>query len=120
MLLRLWHSHRKDLHQRARSTYPGPPPPPPHARAEVFNYTRVWNLTAMAGCLKIAAIIVFYASFAAALEFPSAYYAKGHIYLPYGDIAEPFEAWVDMKSGKSRMDTYNGEVGWLNDVSQVR
>lgn len=44
------------------------------------------------------------------LTFPDAYYAKGNVYLPYGDIAEPFEAWVNMKTGKSRQDTYNGEL----------
>ena len=46
----------------------------------------------------------------AAWSFPTAYYAKGSIYLPYGDILEPFEAWVDMESGKSRLDTYNGKA----------
>ena len=43
------------------------------------------------------------------LQFPGAYYAKGTIALPYGDIAEPFEAWVNMISGNSRLDTYNGK-----------
>ena len=43
------------------------------------------------------------------LNFPDAYYTEGTVYLPYGDIAEPFEAWVDLKAGKSRQDTYNGE-----------
>jgi hypothetical protein len=43
------------------------------------------------------------------LSFPAAYYAKGTINLPYGDIVEPFEAWVDMTAGNSRLDTYNGE-----------
>lgn len=47
--------------------------------------------------------------FTNALEFPTAYYAEGAIYLPYGDIAEPFSAWVDMDTGNSRFDSYNGE-----------
>ena len=63
----------------------------------------------MMGCLRVTASFVVYACFAAAFEFPTAYYAKGNIYLPYGDIAEPFEAWVDVGSGKSRLDTYSGK-----------
>ena len=53
-------------------------------------------------CLPIVASV-------APLRFPDAYSAEGMIYLPYGDIAEPFEAWVDFQSGNSRLDTYNGE-----------
>ena len=64
----------------------------------------------MAACL-VALVAVFSFHTVASLhslEFPDAYYAKGTIYLPYGDITEPFEAWVDMNSGDSRLDTYNG------------
>ena len=41
---------------------------------------------------------------------PDAYQASGEIYLPYGRIAEPFTAYVDMTSGQSRLDTYGGEI----------
>ena len=30
--------------------------------------------------------------------------------VPYGRIAEPFTAYVDMTSGQSRLDTYGGEI----------
>ena len=65
----------------------------------------------MAACCFVALIAVFSFHTVASLhslKFPDAYYAKGTIYLPYGDIAEPFEAWVDINSGNSRTDTYNG------------
>ena len=38
----------------------------------------------------------------------SPYTAKGHIILPYGNIIEPFEAWVDPITKRSRIDYYNG------------
>ena len=60
--------------------------------------------------LQVVAVLVFLTGATSeSLKFPDAYYAKGTIYLPYGDIAEPFEAWVDMMSGNSRLDTYYGE-----------
>ena len=43
-------------------------------------------------------------------KWPDAYQASGEIVLPYGKIAEPFTAYVDMTSGQSRMDTYGGEI----------
>ena len=43
-------------------------------------------------------------------KWPDAYQASGEIYLPYGKIAEPFTAYVDMTSGQSRLDTYGGEI----------
>lgn len=42
------------------------------------------------------------------LTWPKAYTVTGVIQLPYGDIEEPFVAWVDTTNGKSRQDTYNG------------
>ena len=36
------------------------------------------------------------------------YTAKGQIMLPYGDIVEPFEAWIDATTNRSRIDYYNG------------
>ena len=40
------------------------------------------------------------------LAWPEAYTAKGTIILPYGKIAEPFEAYVDVKNKMSRYDYY--------------
>ena len=65
------------------------------------------------GRFCVAVFFILYLHFAEALEFPSAYYAKGNIILPYGGISEPFEAWIDRESGKSRLDTYDGEFCYL-------
>jgi hypothetical protein len=40
--------------------------------------------------------------------FNNAYTAKGTLYIPYAEIREPFYAWFDAKSGKSRIDYYGG------------
>jgi len=42
------------------------------------------------------------------LKFPSKYYVKGTLYLPYGEIEEPFDAWYDGDNHRSRIDLYNG------------
>ena len=41
--------------------------------------------------------------------FPHRYHVKGNIYLPYGEINEPYEAWVDLDKGMSRIDYYGGK-----------
>ena len=38
------------------------------------------------------------------------YTAKGVLYIPYAEIAEPFNAWYDKVSGRSRIDYYGGMV----------
>lgn len=64
----------------------------------------------MMRCAYVVMLVLFYnGATANSLKFPDAYHAKGTIILPYGEIAEPFEAWVDMKSGNSRLDTYSGK-----------
>lgn len=40
---------------------------------------------------------------------PTRYHVKGVIVLPTGQIYEPYEAWVDMDKGNSRIDYYGGE-----------
>lgn len=35
---------------------------------------------------------------------------KGLLNIPYAEIAEPFEAWYDQPSGRSRIDYYDGTV----------
>lgn len=45
---------------------------------------------------------------------PARYHVIGEVYLPYGEIAEPYEAWVDMSAGKSRIDYYGGMAKVIN------
>ena len=42
-------------------------------------------------------------------SFPDDYHAIGVLQLPYGNIAEPFEAWYSAKNKMSRIDYYGGE-----------
>jgi len=46
---------------------------------------------------------------ASAPAFPKSYHVKGVIILPFNDIVEPFEAWVDADKGMSRIDFYDGK-----------
>lgn len=39
---------------------------------------------------------------------PSRYHVSGVIQLPYAEISEPFESWIDIESGFSRIDYYGG------------
>ena len=39
---------------------------------------------------------------------PSRYRVSGIIQLPYAEISEPFESWIDVKLGFSRIDYYGG------------
>ena len=57
----------------------------------------------------VALICALFQLAAAQLSWPDQYHATGFVYLPYGDISEPFEGWVDMTGGKSRLDTYGGK-----------
>ena len=45
---------------------------------------------------------------------PVTYTVSGNIILPYGDINEPFVAYVDSKNNCSRIDSYNG-LFYLHD-----
>ncbi|XP_029299280.1 digestive cysteine proteinase 1 [Cottoperca gobio] len=42
--------------------------------------------------------------------FGSSYHVKGVISLPYAEIKEPFEAWLDLAAKSSRLDYYHGQV----------
>ncbi len=45
---------------------------------------------------------------------PKQYTAKGQIILPYGDITEPFTAYIDMSGkGRSRIDYYGGNLSCM-------
>ena len=60
--------------------------------------------------------VILLVSSAAALAvgnptFPTRYHVKGSIVLPSGQIVEPYEAWVDLTKGNSRIDYYGGELG---------
>lgn len=35
---------------------------------------------------------------------------RGVLYIPYAEIEEPFEAWYDSHTGRSRIDFYGGMV----------
>jgi len=37
------------------------------------------------------------------------YICEGVLHLPYAEIDEPFFAWVDLTSGRSRIDYYGGK-----------
>lgn len=39
---------------------------------------------------------------------PSRYHVSGVIQLPYAEISEPFESWIDVELGFSRIDYYGG------------
>lgn len=43
-------------------------------------------------------------------DFGKAYHVKGVISLPYAEILEPFEAWLDLAAKSSRIDYYHGQV----------
>ncbi|XP_029920021.1 digestive cysteine proteinase 1 [Myripristis murdjan] len=43
-------------------------------------------------------------------NFGKAYHVKGVISLPYAEIKEPFEAWLDLAAKSSRIDYYHGQV----------
>lgn len=38
------------------------------------------------------------------------YIVKGTLYIPYAEIAEPFYAWYDKNTNRSRIDYYGGMV----------
>lgn len=44
------------------------------------------------------------------LEWSPMYTVKGTLFIPYAEIAEPFYAWYDGASGRSRIDYYGGMV----------
>ena len=65
----------------------------------------------MARVVVLCALVAFLLRLTqAVLKWQDAYQASGEIYLPYGRIAEPFTAYVDMTSGQSRLDTYGSEI----------
>lgn len=66
----------------------------------------------MLASLFVILLVPFAATLAAGNPtFPTRYHVKGSIILPSGQIAEPYEAWVDLTKGNSRIDYYGGEVG---------
>ncbi|CAF0802000.1 unnamed protein product [Adineta ricciae] len=44
---------------------------------------------------------------------PSRYHVSGVIQLPYAEISEPFESWIDVTLGFSRIDYYGGAAKTL-------
>lgn len=46
---------------------------------------------------------------ALALEWPNAYVTSGLIYMPYGEISEPFTAYINEATGQGRIDYFGGK-----------
>ena len=65
--------------------------------------------------LRVAVLCALLAGLVTAkpLQWPQTYQTTGQIILPYGPIAEPFTAIVDMASGKSYLNTYSSELGCM-------
>ena len=64
--------------------------------------------------MKIVLVCALLQLATAQLSWPDQYHVTGRVILPYGDIVEPFEGWVDMKGGMSRLDTYGGMSKVIN------
>lgn len=43
-------------------------------------------------------------------KWDATYTVKGVLYIPYAEIVEPFEAWYDKLTNRSRIDYYGGTV----------
>ena len=66
----------------------------------------------MAATVLMRVLLVYVAVFTGTvlgLQWPAAYTASGLIYMPYGEISEPFTAYIDSTAGKGRIDYYGGE-----------
>ena len=59
--------------------------------------------------IVLAVIIVTYGIPVLPNGLPSRYHVSGVIQLPYAEINEPFETWIDVNLGFSRIDYYGGE-----------
>ena len=46
----------------------------------------------------------------------SVYYATGIIYHPELNLSEPFQAWYDETQKASRIDYYDGNFEFLNEI----
>ena len=62
----------------------------------------------MAVMRVLLAFVVLSTGTVLALQWPSAYTASGLIYMPYGEMSEPFTAYIDTSAGKGRIDYYGG------------
>jgi hypothetical protein len=58
-------------------------------------------------------IVSIYANPVSVSSLPSRYRVNGLIQLPYAEIHEPFQSWIDVDAGFSRIDYYNGEIFYL-------
>ena len=54
-------------------------------------------------------VTVLFSAQALALQWPDAYMASGLLYLPYGEISEPFTAYINQATGMGRIDYFGGE-----------
>ncbi len=58
--------------------------------------------------LVLAVIVSIHASPVLRTGLPPRYHVSGVIQLPYAEISEPFESWIDVEAGFSRIDYYGG------------
>ena len=65
-----------------------------------------------AAVLLSLSLCCFTAVVASGPQPPRTYHATGTIYLPKADVAEPYEAWVNLDEGMSRIDYYDGTVSF--------
>ena len=60
-------------------------------------------------CLALLVVISTASAVAnSPMGLPSKYHVSGVIQLPYAEISEPFESWIDVDAGYSRIDYYGG------------
>ena len=57
----------------------------------------------------LAVVVSVQANPLAPNDLPTRYHVSGVIQLPYAEINEPFESWVDVEAGFSRIDYYGGK-----------
>lgn len=66
----------------------------------------------MSWCLVSAIIGAINGNPLSGNSLPTRYHVSGLIQLPYAEIHETFESWIDVEAGFSRIDYYEGEIVW--------
>ncbi|CAF4593269.1 unnamed protein product, partial [Rotaria magnacalcarata] len=54
----------------------------------------------------VLSIVIFVNGYRLQNSLPLKYHVSGVIQLPYAEISEPFESWIDSELGFSRIDYY--------------
>ena len=67
--------------------------------------------TEMAATMWVSLLtMTVFSTQALAIEWPNAYVTSGQIYMPYGEINEPFTAYINEATGQGRIDYFGGEL----------